>query len=475
MIQYIKNLLPRLQQFSKSLNQLVNFVDKPWIYIDEKGNRHTYIFQRDKSLIMSLNGAVKMGSWNYIATAESLLIDRGSDKILLKHGFLDKAVMVLRTDNNYDKPWMLIDEKEIPDLDVEKYLKKVLINHQGLKTINKAGTLYYFSDPQDIGFLNPNSEFYDEDLNIATFSFTIDSNKNYEIEDGRLINYYIDLKLNTDKGVVNSISKSGRLSVGDSVLINGRYADDGYYKFLNDSDERRGFTINNGKVSSIKEKSILLFIVVLIFIVGIIFIIIPYFNTENKIRTTTIGDTSTKMDSTTPAMFDTSSSKNLQTIPVDANLSTEKKDTLIPEKKIIQTKPSFTDGFLKSAHIYIGLSRNLILASEGKEDNSVTTTNGIGLMYNNKETNISGIIPNDVTYIFSPNSDMCYGISIYYDFNQMNDVINFMDNNFEAKDPPPGVRVNFFKAWMENKNGEVYLWKLFKTNKLFFLTMRLLQ
>ncbi|HUZ59901.1 MAG TPA: hypothetical protein VMU83_14085 [Hanamia sp.] len=116
MLQYIKNLLPKLQQLSSSLDHQANFVDKPWIYIDEKGDKHTYIFQKDRSLIMSLNGSVQMGNWKYIPNAGSLLIDRGSDKILLKHAFLDKAVMVLQTDNNFDKPWMLIDEKEIPDL-----------------------------------------------------------------------------------------------------------------------------------------------------------------------------------------------------------------------------------------------------------------------------------------------------------------------------------------------------------------------
>jgi hypothetical protein len=100
MQQYLKNFIPRLNQFSRTLDQIESFVDKPWIFIDEKNNKHTYIFQRDKSLIMSLNGIVEMGSWNYIPAAESLLIDRGTDKILLKHGFLDKAVMVLRTDNN---------------------------------------------------------------------------------------------------------------------------------------------------------------------------------------------------------------------------------------------------------------------------------------------------------------------------------------------------------------------------------------
>jgi hypothetical protein len=60
MQQYLKNFIPRLNQFSRTLDQIESFVDKPWIFIDEKNNKHTYIFQRDKSLIMSLNGIVEM-------------------------------------------------------------------------------------------------------------------------------------------------------------------------------------------------------------------------------------------------------------------------------------------------------------------------------------------------------------------------------------------------------------------------------
>lgn len=136
--------------------------------------------------------------------AQSLLIDRGADKILLKHAFLDRAVMVLRADNNFDNPWMLIDENEIPDLDVEKYLKSILINHQKLKPITCSGKVYYYSDPYGLG-LNPDSKFYDHDLNKATFSFTAEGKKNYEIEDGIIKNYYVTLKLSTDRGIFNAI------------------------------------------------------------------------------------------------------------------------------------------------------------------------------------------------------------------------------------------------------------------------------
>ena len=82
MLYFLQNLLPRLRQFSQSLDQAELFVDKPWVLIDEDGQQQTYIFRRGGELLMSLDGRVQMGSWEYIAPAQSLLVDRVADKLL---------------------------------------------------------------------------------------------------------------------------------------------------------------------------------------------------------------------------------------------------------------------------------------------------------------------------------------------------------------------------------------------------------
>ncbi len=73
MINYVKNLLPRLQQYSKKLDQTSIFIDKPWVMIDDDGNYHHYSFQQDGRLIMVFNGIAKVGSWEYITGSNSLL------------------------------------------------------------------------------------------------------------------------------------------------------------------------------------------------------------------------------------------------------------------------------------------------------------------------------------------------------------------------------------------------------------------
>jgi hypothetical protein len=131
MREFLRNIIPRIQKYSKGLDKIEVFVDKtePWIYIDDEGNQHQYIFMRDKRLIMSYNGIVKTGTWELLPTNQ-LLINRVSDEILLDHLFIENALLVLKKSATNDIPFVLINKDEIPDFDVEKYLEKFQVEKE---------------------------------------------------------------------------------------------------------------------------------------------------------------------------------------------------------------------------------------------------------------------------------------------------------------------------------------------------------
>src|SRR5438067_1451304 len=122
---YLSNLIPRIKQFSQDLDKKDVFVDIPWVIIDEQQKQQKYIFKRNGELLMSSNGQVTIGKWEYLSTAKSLLIDRIVDKILLNQNFIDSAVMVLKKDGIKDENLILANEILLPDLDVVRYLKNL--------------------------------------------------------------------------------------------------------------------------------------------------------------------------------------------------------------------------------------------------------------------------------------------------------------------------------------------------------------
>jgi hypothetical protein len=124
MLEYIRNIIPRIQQFSAQLSKEEVFVDKPWVLIDHKGNTHEYIFLRNHDLILSVNGKVIKGSWQLLPTGK-LLIDRVTDKIMLQQAFIYDGILLLKMSGSDDLPFILLNESIVPDKDPERYLQKV--------------------------------------------------------------------------------------------------------------------------------------------------------------------------------------------------------------------------------------------------------------------------------------------------------------------------------------------------------------
>lgn len=140
MLQYIKNIVPRIQQHSKQLDKTEIFVEKSWIYIDESNNNHEYMFMRDKRLIMSLNGSVTSGTWELLPNGK-MLINRVKDEVLLQNMFFDDALMVLQKSGSNDDPFTLVNVERIPDLDAVRYLNKVEESALGMNTDVEIGTI----------------------------------------------------------------------------------------------------------------------------------------------------------------------------------------------------------------------------------------------------------------------------------------------------------------------------------------------
>src|SRR5690606_22744832 len=95
---FISNIIPKINEYSKKLNVLTNFVDKYWILLNEEDNtKLVYIFRGNNELLISLNGIVNKGKWEYLGK-DSLLIEKENQTFLFRHGFLDDNIFVLKVD-----------------------------------------------------------------------------------------------------------------------------------------------------------------------------------------------------------------------------------------------------------------------------------------------------------------------------------------------------------------------------------------
>lgn len=238
MREYINSLLPRIKQFSDSLDKKSILIEQPWVIIDDKGNFEKLIFKKNQELIMSLNGIVSIGRWEYLASAKSLLIDRNTNKILLNQEFVEKGLLILKYDGFSNKYFLLANENIIPDLDVEQYLRRIYYNRYYISIIESTDGQKYemLNHLGTDGIVGQKVLKNAKDITEGSFQ-SKNTNVNYYIKNSIIIKKSVFINIQTINGpklivecfFIDSYGKKPKK--GDIVrLTNLRFAPDGIYK-----------------------------------------------------------------------------------------------------------------------------------------------------------------------------------------------------------------------------------------------------
>jgi hypothetical protein len=202
----LSDLLNSLYNYTSSLKKRGILVDKPWALIDNEEELQKLIFKKNKSLILSKNGQVIDGSWDYYPKARAILIDRKTDKLLLKEQYIDDNVIILKKDGTENDFFALANENTLPDLDIPKYLNSLLylyikpkiektkIEKPNIKKIKLLSGEYIKIHAPDLG--NYEGKKVDKIDN---------SNNTVPIEDGRYLSEKKHLTFNIKNGYIKSV------------------------------------------------------------------------------------------------------------------------------------------------------------------------------------------------------------------------------------------------------------------------------
>ena len=184
----LKHIVDNLQQYSKKLDNYAILTEQPWITKTENENeRFVLIFRKkDNELLISLNGKVEKGKWDYIPSMNSLIVERKSGTTLYNQGFFDDSVMILKVDGteNYQ---LFANENRIEST-IEKLLEGIEKKYLTKNSVKEK------TEPKSFG-----------NLVIRKLK----DGSNFEIQSSLKMGY----------------------TVGDKVTINGKYPQDGEYKF----------------------------------------------------------------------------------------------------------------------------------------------------------------------------------------------------------------------------------------------------
>ncbi|MEL7834268.1 hypothetical protein [Fodinibius sp. Rm-B-1B1-1] len=125
---YFSDIIPKFKKYSQKLDDVTLLTNQHWLIFNENSSKRVvYIFRDNNELLISKNGKVEKGSWEYLGNS-SLLIDQGNSSFLFNHGFLNEKILALKTDGENEYAILLNEQKiqrEISTLeDVTELLKK---------------------------------------------------------------------------------------------------------------------------------------------------------------------------------------------------------------------------------------------------------------------------------------------------------------------------------------------------------------
>ena len=130
---FLANIIPSIAKYSQKLDDLTKLTNQHWVSLgDINQTKRVYIFRGNKQLLISENGRVEKGKWDYLGN-QSLLLDTKDESYLLKHGFFDENVIALKLDSTNSYAFFVNETKYDGELnnitDVilfleNKYLKK---------------------------------------------------------------------------------------------------------------------------------------------------------------------------------------------------------------------------------------------------------------------------------------------------------------------------------------------------------------
>jgi hypothetical protein len=108
---FISDIIPKIQRFSQKLDDLTILTNQHWVVIDEiEKNKNVYIFRNNNELLISSNGEVEKGRWEYLGN-NSLLIDKKDKSYLFKHGFFDKNILALKIDGRNEYAFLINENR----------------------------------------------------------------------------------------------------------------------------------------------------------------------------------------------------------------------------------------------------------------------------------------------------------------------------------------------------------------------------
>ncbi|MCC8360182.1 hypothetical protein [Salinimicrobium sediminilitoris] len=147
---FISDIVPKIQKFSKKLDDLTLITNQQWVLINDLQDlKTTYIFRDGGILLIAENGLVSKANWEYLNT-DSLLIENGTQTFLMKQSFKNEDVLVMNLDGDKSYAFFVNESKYKGSInsfeDLVRYLEVKYLKRTFLEPQNKFFYMQFYQE-----------------------------------------------------------------------------------------------------------------------------------------------------------------------------------------------------------------------------------------------------------------------------------------------------------------------------------------
>lgn len=127
---YILDSINRIKRLGENLDAKTILCNKSWQIFNDTGEKELYIFQENGDILLSTNGIVSQGKWQYISANKSILISVKENSYMLHPSFSINNIMAMNLDGT-ERYMLMIEEQSLLALqlksleDLNQYLLSI--------------------------------------------------------------------------------------------------------------------------------------------------------------------------------------------------------------------------------------------------------------------------------------------------------------------------------------------------------------
>jgi len=144
---YILDIIPKIQRFSRKLDDSANLIGHHWVLFNDSLNetKTVFIFRPQNELIIAKNGIIEKSKWEYLGN-DSIILETKENSLLLKHGFLDEKILALKRDSFNDYSIFINESKANQEFnsieDIVEFLSRNYLQSKVKNDLLQEGKVY---------------------------------------------------------------------------------------------------------------------------------------------------------------------------------------------------------------------------------------------------------------------------------------------------------------------------------------------